>query len=236
MKHIKNTIFYSSLKNIKPDIIHTMLLDLISIFIFFIIAGSYYYVYGNISDRIALEFSFVYVVYYVLITIVALILIALNSAYFRYLVYRINIKQKSSFKKHLKFSFFWVLPWTILFILLFANSTNSFIIVFLGLIYLFLTTIARNQMSDFSNSKNKKSHSNSFKLILKKMFEIVFMIHKFILHYIVMLLFLVFLVIIVGLTYTINENLFYFLFVASILFFMSWGRIYVNMVVINLKR
>jgi len=226
---MKNTIFYTSLKNIKPDIIHTMLLDLISIFVFFIIAGGYYFVYGRISDRIALEFSIVYVVFYVLITIVALILIALNSAYLRYIIYRINIKQissnqKSSFKTHLKFSFFWVLPWTILFILLLANVTNSFIIVFFGIIYLFLTTIARNVIQ------------NSLKDTLKKTFDTVFKIHKYWYHYFVMFLFLVVIVVVVGITYKINETLFYFLFVAVILFYLSWARCYMDAVIEGLNK
>jgi len=38
-------------------------------------------------------------------------------------------------------------------------------------------------------------------------------------------------VVVVGLFYKISENLFYFLFVVEILFYMSWGRKYMDMII-----
>ncbi len=224
---MKNTIFFKSLKEIKLDLILSMLLDFLSIFVFLTVAGAYYYLYGYVSDRAVFELNILYVIFYVLITIIALILTALNSAYFRHLIYRISAGQKSSFKAHLKFSFFWVLPWMILFIVLLSGDSSPFVIVFFGLIYLFLTTIARNVMRD------------SFKDTLKKMSEIIFSannLYKLLIHYFIMLLFFVFLLAVAGLTFKIDENLFYTLFVAVILFYMSWARSYLGKVIVGLKK
>ena len=235
---MKNTIFYKSLKNINSDFILIMLLDLISIFIFLIIAGGYYYFYGYISDRAVFSLNAAYIISYVFLTIIALFLITLNSAYFKYLIYEININQKSSFNAHLKFSLFWVIPWSIFFILLLAKGTNPFIIVFFGLIYVFLTTIARNQIRDvkFHKFHNVQSQKYFFEETMKKMFEIVFSVHKLLIHYFIMLVFLFFIMMITGLVSEINKTLFYFLFVAVILFYMSWARSYLDGVIREVKR
>jgi MFS family permease len=219
---MKNTIFYKSWKKLDVNIVKAMVFDFASLIIFAVIAGLYYFMFGYLSDRAVFETKEMFYIVISILTIIAVALIAINSAFFKKLVYEHTTRRKIPFKTHLKFSLHWVVPWFTFFIFIIIKKVNPFAIAIFFLFYLIITPIARLNMEEKTTNT------------LKKTFETLFDF-KILGHFLLMFAVLWIKIFVASIFYTISEQLFYIVFIVLILFFAAWARHYLNLYLLSSK-
>jgi len=227
-KKIKQSMFVKSFSTFRPMYINSMLIDFVSIIIFIGILALYYYTFAWITNRIFFVYQsdILFAVCLILISALALILFSLNTAFFKRLSYKIVTGKTEPFKNWFVFTFFWYIPWMIVFILAMIGLKEMFqgvLITVLVILYLALTSIARLEVQ------------NTYKKTVKRAFNVFLQLKKLLIPYALILIICFVIFAIAGQFFRIGMQLYAIVLLLLLLFLVTWAKYYLFLVVKKIK-
>jgi len=225
---IKKTLFVKSFNTFKPRYINSVLIDFVSILIFIGILALYYFMFASITNRIFFVYrsDILYLVCLILISALAWILFTVNTAFFKRLSYKLMFKKTESFKTWFMHTLFWYIPWFVLFAFALVAMRETFqgvVLVVLLILYVVLTSVTRLKMQ----KKFRKTIKISVDTLLK--------LKHLILPYLLMLVIFALVFVVSGWFYKISVSIYVPLLIILLLFYITWSRYYMSLVVNKIK-